>query len=54
MVHHRESLPLRLETPDHLLGVHAELDDLEGHLAPDRLLLLGHVHLAEASFADQL
>ena len=35
------------------LRVHAQLDDLQGHLAADRLLLLGHVDVAEAAFADQ-
>ena len=29
MVHQRQRLPLGLEPGDHLLGVHAELDDLE-------------------------
>ncbi len=54
MVHHRQRLPLRLEPGDHLLGVHSRLDDLQGHLAPDRLLLLGHEDDAEAAFADLL
>ena len=35
-------------------GVHARLEDLEGHLAADRLLLLGHEDQAEAAFADLL
>ena len=29
MVHHRQRLPLGVEACDDLLGVHAELDDLE-------------------------
>ena len=37
-----------------LPGVHAGLDDLQGDLAPDRLLLLGHVHDAHAALADLL
>ena len=35
-------------------GVHARLDDLQGHLAADRLPLLGHVDDAHAAFADLL
>ena len=52
MIHHRQRLPLGLETGDHLAGIHARLDDLQRHLAADRLLLLGHEHDAEAAFAD--
>ena len=37
-----------------LLRIHARLDDLQGHLAADRLLLLGHVDHAHAAFADLL
>ena len=37
-----------------LAGVHARLDDLQRHLAADRLLLLGHEDDAEAAFADLL
>ncbi len=54
MVHQGQGLPLGLEAGDHLLGVHARLDDLQGHLAADRLLLLGHVDHAHAAFADLL
>ena len=54
MIHHRQRLPLGLKSGDHLPGVHAELDDLERHPAPDRLRLLGHVHDAHAAFADLL
>ncbi len=54
MVHDGQRLPLRLEARDHLLGVHAELDDLERDLAADRLGLLGHVNHAAAAFADLL
>ena len=54
VVHQGQRLPLGLEARDHLLGVHAQLDDLQGHLAADRLLLLGHVDVAEAAFADLL
>jgi hypothetical protein len=36
------------------MGVHAQLDDLEGHLAADGLRLLGHVDDRHAAFADLL
>ena len=35
-------------------GVHARLDDLQRHLAADRLVLLGHEDHAHAPFADLL
>ena len=54
MIHDRQRLTLGLEPRDDLLGVHAGLDDLEGHPAPDRFLLLGHVDGAHAAFADLL
>ena len=54
MVHQRQRLPLGLEPGDDLLGVHAQLDDLERDPAADRLLLLGHVDHAAAAFADLL
>ena len=54
MIHHRQRLPLGLETGDDALGVHAQLDDLEGDPAQDRLLLLGHIDHAAAAFADFL
>ena len=38
MVHQRQGLPLGLEAGDDLPGVHARLDDLQRHLAADRLL----------------
>ena len=52
MVHECQGLALGIEAGDHLPGVHAGLEDLEGHLAADRLLLLGHKHQAEAPLAD--
>ena len=54
MVHDRQRLPLGLEAGDHLPRVHARLEDLQGHLAADRLRLLGHEDDAEAAFADLL
>jgi hypothetical protein len=43
MVHQGESLPFGLESGDHLLGVHAPLDELQGNSSPDRLFLLGFI-----------
>jgi hypothetical protein len=54
MIHHRQRLPFRLKPRQHLLGVHAQLDDLERHAAAHRFLLLRHPHHAEAAFADLL
>src|SRR6266852_4234271 len=54
MVHHRQRLPLGLEAGYHVLGIHARLEDFEGHLAAKRLLLLRHVHDTEAALADLL
>ena len=53
MVHQRQRLPLGLEAGDHLLRVHARLDDLERDLALDRRRLLGHEDGAVAPFADR-
>ena len=52
MFHHGQRLALRLETGHDLLGVHAQLDDLERHTAADRLLLFGHIDRAKTAFAD--
>jgi len=43
MVMRARACPLRLESSDDLLGVHAQLYDLRADLAADRLLLLSHV-----------
>jgi hypothetical protein len=51
MVHLGQSLAFGFEPGHDLSRVHAELDDLEGHLAADRLLLRRHVHDAHAPFA---
>ena len=52
MIHQRQRLPLGLKPSHHLAGIHARLDDLQRHLAANRLLLLGHEHDAEAAFAN--
>jgi hypothetical protein len=54
MVHHRQSLPLGLEPGHDLPGVHAQLDNLERHRTPHRLILLRHVNQAHASLANLL
>jgi len=54
VVHHRQRLALGLEPRDDLGAVHPGLDDLERDLAPDGVLLLGHVDNAHAPFADRL
>ena len=54
MIHHRQRLPLGLEAGDHLLGVHARLDDLQRDPAADRLGLLGDIDDAHSPFADLL
>jgi hypothetical protein len=40
VVHEGERLPLRLEAGNNIARVHTRLDDLEDHLAADRMLLL--------------
>jgi hypothetical protein len=54
VVHHGQRLALGLESRQHLLGVHARLDQLQGDAAPDRLGLLGLPDLPHAALADQL
>ena len=54
MVHHRQRLPLGLEAGDDLLGVHAQLDDLERDAAAHGLRLFGDIHHTAAAFADSL
>ena len=54
VVHERQSLPLGLEAGDHLGGIHARLDDLEGDPPAYGLFLLGHVDDAHAPFTDFL
>jgi hypothetical protein len=41
MVHEGERLAFALEPGDHLPAVHSGLDELERHLAADRLELFG-------------
>jgi hypothetical protein len=52
MREHRERLALELEARDHLARAHAELEELQGDLAPHRRLLLGEIHLAHRALAE--
>jgi hypothetical protein len=54
MVHKRQGLTLGLEAGDDLFRVHAGLDQLDRHAAPDRLGLLREPDLAHAALADLL
>ena len=53
-VYKRQRLPLGLEPGDDILGVHAQLDDLECHAAADGMFLIRHVNRAAAALADFL
>ena len=50
----RQGLAFGLEPGDHLLGVHPQLDDLEGHPPADRRALFGRPDRAEPAFAQLL
>ena len=52
MLHQRQRLLFGFEAGDDPLGVHARLDDFEGYLPSDGLLLLGQVHDPHAAFAQ--
>jgi hypothetical protein len=54
MIHHGEGLTLDLETGEQFPGIHAELDQFQGDLAPDRLGLFGNVDNTIAAFAEAL
>ncbi len=54
VIHQRQRLTLRLEARDHLLRVHPELDQLQGHAAPYRFGLLGQVHDPHPALAQQI
>ena len=57
MIHHGQCLTFGFEPGDDLLGIHPQLDDLQGDLTRDRLGLFGHVndpHTAHADFLKQL
>ena len=54
MFHQCQRLPLRLESCNHALRVHAELNDLERYAPTHRLFLLGQVNHAATAFAQLL
>src|SRR5439155_233896 len=54
MIHQGQRLTLGFEAGNDLLGVHAQLDHLQRHPPPHRLLLLGHIDHAATPFADLL
>ncbi len=47
-----QGLAFGLEAADHPLGIHSRLDHLQRDLSADRMLLLGQVDHAHASFAE--
>ncbi len=53
MVHHRQGLPLGLETSDHFRRIHPGFDQLQSHPPPHRMLLFGDINLPESPFADR-
>ena len=52
MLHEGQRLAFSLEAPDHLAVFHSRLENLEGHLATHRPVLLSQVYHAKAPFAD--
>ena len=54
MIHHCQCLTFRFEPGDHLLGVHAQLDDFECDAASNRFGLLGDIDHAAPAFTDSL
>jgi hypothetical protein len=52
VVHQREGLPLGLEAGDHLLGVHAQLDELQREFAADLVALFDAIDLAHPALAE--
>jgi hypothetical protein len=54
MIHQGQGLALGFKASDNAFGVHAQLDDLEGHAAANGFLLFGHIDDAAAAFANLL
>ena len=52
MVQQGQGLFLRLESGDHLLGIHAGLDNLEGDLSLNRVFLPGQIDDPHSPFAQ--
>jgi hypothetical protein len=53
MVHDGQGLAFRLQAGQDLLGVHAQLDDLQGHPAVHGLGLLRQPYLAHPSLPQE-
>ena len=54
MIHQGQRLPFRFKTGDDLLGIHAQLDDLQRNAAADRFFLFSHPDRAHAPFTQSL
>jgi len=54
MAHQCQRLPLGLKAGDHLLGVHAQFDNLHRNGSANAVALLSSVYVAHAPFADLL
>jgi hypothetical protein len=54
VVHQRQRLLLGFKTGNNLLGIHTRLDDLQGNLPPDGLMLLGKVDDAHTALPQNL
>ena len=54
VVHQRQGLPFGFEARHHFARVHTRFNQLEGHAAANRLLLLGQPDFAHSAFADPL
>jgi hypothetical protein len=54
VVHHGQRLAFCFEARDDITGVHAQLDDLEGDAAADRLFLVRDIHHPTAALPDFL
>jgi hypothetical protein len=52
VVHQSKGLLLGFKASDHTLGIHAGLDDFQGDLSPDRLMLLSKVNDAHTALAQ--
>jgi hypothetical protein len=52
VVHQGQSLLFSFEAGDHLFAVHSGLNDLEGYLALQRLLLLSQIYNSHTSFTQ--
>jgi len=54
VIHHGQGLTFGLEARDNFLGIHLQLDDLEGDASAHRLVLLGNTDGPATSLAQFL